>query len=126
MKTTLVVSQRRWMLIGPTLGQLAYVALVLHDEVDPRRGVHHRPHAADAGELQEGVGDARAAPPRQPVQGLQQQVEAAELQELHHPRLVAALQPAPQPRVVDHGGHLQQPDAQLRVGALQVGLGRGV
>lgn len=108
------------------MGELPNVSLIVYDEVDPCRGVHDRPDAADAGELQEGVGDARAPPPREPVQGLQEEVQPAQLQELDHPCLVAALQATLQPRVVDHSGHLQQPDAQLRVGTLQVGLLLGV
>lgn len=101
-----------------TLGQLPDVPLVLDNEVDPGGGVHDRPHTVDTGELQKGLGDSGAAPPREPVQSLQEEVQAAQLQELDHPCLVAALQTPLQPGVVDHGGDLQQPDAQLRVGAL--------
>lgn len=108
------------------MGKLPDVSLVVDDEMDPSRGVHHRPDAADAGELQEGVGDTGAAASREPVQGLQKQIQAAQLQELDHPCLVAALQATLQPRVVDHCGNLQQPDAQLWIGALQVGLQLGV
>ncbi|TNN87183.1 hypothetical protein EYF80_002385 [Liparis tanakae] len=95
-------------------------------ELDPGGGVHDGLDAADTRELQEGVGDARASPPRKSVQGLQEEVQPTQLQELDHPYLVAALQATLQPRVVDHRGDLQQPDAQLRVSALQVGLLLGV
>lgn len=108
------------------MGKLPDVSLVVDDEMDPRRRVHNRSHTADAGELQEGVGDTGAPASREPVQGLQEEIQAAQLQELDHPRLVAALQTTLEPRVVDHGGNLQQSDAQLWIGALQVGLQLGV
>lgn len=77
-----------------TLGELPNVSLILYNEVDPCWGVHDSPHAADAGELQKGVSDAGASPPRQPVQGLQEEIQPTQLQELNHPCLVAALQTA--------------------------------
>lgn len=79
------------------MGELPNVSLVLYNEVDPRRGVHDRPDAADAGELQKGIGDARASPPRESVQGLQEEIQPTQLQELDHPCLVAALQATLQP-----------------------------
>lgn len=109
-----------------TLGKLPNVSLIVDDEMDPCRRVHDRTDAADAGELQEGVGDAGASSSRESVQGLQKEIQTAQLQELDHPCLVAAFQATLQPRVVDHGGHLQQPDAQLWISALQVGLQLGV
>lgn len=112
--------------VWSTLGELPDVSLILYNEVDPCRGVHDCADAADAGELQKGVSDARASSPRQPVQGLQEEIQPTQLQELDHPCLVAALQATLQPRVVDHGGNLQQPDAQLRISTLQVSLQLGV
>lgn len=98
-----------------TLGQHAYITLILHNEVDSCGGVHDSPHTVYTGQLQQGVCDPRAPASREPVQGLQEEIQPRELQELHHPGLITALQPLLEPRVVDHGGHLQQADAQLRV-----------
>lgn len=69
----------------PTLRKLPDVSLIVDDEMDPRRRVHNRSDAADAGELQEGVGDTGAPASREPVQGLQKEIQPAQLQELDHP-----------------------------------------
>lgn len=60
-----------------TLGELPNVSLVFYDEVNPRRRVHHCSDAADAGELQESICNARASAPGETVQGLQEEIQPA-------------------------------------------------
>lgn len=57
-----------------TLGQLPDVSLVLYNEMDPRGGVHDRPHTVDTGELQKGLGDSGASSAGEPVKSLQEEV----------------------------------------------------
>ncbi len=91
----------------PTLGQGPYVAFVIQDEVQSFRRVHDGSDAGHAGKLQQGVGDASATATGQSLQCLHQQVQTPQLQELHHPGLIAGLQPPPQTRVVHHRGNLK-------------------
>lgn len=91
----------------PTLGQGPDVTLVVKDEVQSFGRVHNGSDAGDAGQLQQSVGDASAAATGQSLQRLHQQVQTPQLQELHHPGLIAGLQPPPQTRVVHHRGNLK-------------------
>lgn len=85
-----------------TLEEFSDVALVAHNVFYAFAGVHDRSHAANAGELKQGIGYPGHSSPGQPVQGLQEEVQPRQLQELDHPGIIAVLQPLPQPGVVDH------------------------
>lgn len=117
---------KRVMHVLLTLGKLPNISFILNDEMDPCGGVHDGPDAADAGELQKSVCNARASPSWEPVQGLQEKIQPTQLQELHHPCLVATFQATFQPRVVDYSGNLKQSDAQLWISTFQVGLLLGI
>lgn len=85
-----------------TLEEFSDVALIAHDVLNAFVGVHDRSHTVNAGELKQGIRNPGHPSPRQPVQGLQEEVQPTQLQELDHPSIIAVLQPLLQPGVVHH------------------------